>query len=233
MVARHVVSVGVVACALGAVRGQYSESFDADNGLWQTWVQPGSEPPIRHEASGGVGDSGHIAVDLAQIGFQGPLASPLDYIYWSAYLYADDVGVGRFDFRDASVRVQLRGESVDLQSGGLRFYISRYEQDSGLHAIYATADLLSIGDGVWTLNELRLDRLSWVRMVDAGLSLDQVLDEVTEFGFVVTNVAETDADPSGVLHIDSFSTDAPLVPAPAGSALLVGVGLVLAGRRGR
>jgi putative DNA primase/helicase len=67
------VLAGLAGCAAIA-HAQYVQTFDADNGMWQTWVSPGNEPGIAHVATGGVNDSGHVSVNLAGINFEGPLA---------------------------------------------------------------------------------------------------------------------------------------------------------------
>jgi hypothetical protein len=211
------VAVGAV-CA--AAQAQYVQPFDADNGMWQTWVSSGNEPQIDHLPSGGVADSGHVSVDLAGIGFQGPLAPPNEFHYWAAYLYADDLEIGRFDFTDASVGVQLRGEDLDLQSGDLYFYISRYEAPSGANSIFRTETALVPGESSWMDNTLGLSGASWVPMVENGFTLGEVLAEATEFGFVVAGVGASDDDPSGVLGIDEFRTDAPRIPSPATAGVL-------------
>jgi hypothetical protein len=223
----------VVASCLSTADGQYAESFDTDHGGWQTWVRSGDEPPINHADTGGVGGSGHVFVNLASIGFQGPLSSPNDYIYWAAYLYAEDSGIGRFDMSQATVSLSARGDQIDLQSGELYLYISRYDQDTGENAIFRADTPVTIGTTNWAANSFDLAAVSWVEMVQNGFFLSEVLAEVTEFGFVVAGVAQTDDDPSGTLRIDEFQTDAPLIPAPATGLVALAGTAGLATRRRR
>ncbi len=224
------VLAGLAGCAAIA-HAQYVQTFDANNGMWQTWVSPGNEPGIAHVATGGVNNSGHVSVDLAGINFEGPLASPNEYIYWTAYLYADDLGVGRFDFSNAAVDVQTRGNGIDVQSGGVFFYINRYEVSTNEYSIFRTAEALTVNEGVWTNTSLDLSSMTWVSMVENGFTLSEVLSEATEFGFVVAGVGAMDDDPSGVLDLDEFSTDAVWIPAPGVVGLLAIAGVMGLRRR--
>jgi len=222
----------LVALSDGSAWAAYQQNWDADAGQWQYWVSPGDEPGVEHHAQGGVADSGHISVNLADVGWQGPLDPPINYLYWTAYYYNQDSGPGPMDFTGADISVYACGENVELQNGELYFYLGRFNADLSQYAQYRTQTPVSIGQGNWQLNAwtLSTDAADWQRISGNAFTFADVVSHAGEFGFVITGVP-TGPDPSGVIKLDEFDTDAVLVPAPATLGLLAAAGTMAWRRR--
>jgi hypothetical protein len=227
------VTVAVMLWSPSAWAG-YSEDWNADNGQWQYWRGHGNEPAVQYVPSGGVANSGHMAVDLAMVGWHGPLPSPIDYLYWAAYYYAEDNGLGRLDFTDASVSFYAFGDNLALLDGQLHFYVQRWDQDTGEASLFRANAAVAIGEGSWQFNDwvVSSNTADWERVSGNDFTLTEVLTKATEFGFVITGVLDG-PNPSGMLKLDEFATDALIIPEPAALAL-GGLGLTgLVARRKR
>lgn len=212
--------------SLGIAGAAYTESWDDGAGSWRYWAGTLNEPEVSTVATGGQ-SGGYATVDLDQVLDWGPVPAPVHYVYWPLYLYPGDLQAGTTcDFTGASAQIFVNGNGVDLRSGELYFYVSRYDPETDDYRLMRTNSPLTVGDGTWAENSFSIsgNEADWTLIQEDGpdpFTVGETLVGATEFGFVITGVLESEENPTGILNFDEFSTTAAVIPEPLASWLLL------------
>jgi len=223
--------VGVVMALATNAFGGYSEPWETGANDWLDGQVP--PQPVTHVMGGGVGGGNHVMVDLATDVPAWKKSPTVDWMYFPNWYSTLDTGEHQLDFTGADVSIDVRGENVDLASGSLYFFVG-WTDEAGTSAYYRHNTALTVGVSDWAHSSINCgtDDTDWTLMDESGTppSFAAVLAAPNEYGFTITDVLDTDPDPSGDLHFDNFNTDARSIAEPAGLGVL---GLTLLGWRRR
>jgi len=228
---------GVPAPALAEYKEDWNSAVLRNNN-WRYFVEgapDNGEVQMPWQATGGVGDTGHVQCPLAELTQWS--AVPASTNYWPCWTKQDyhsiDLGadeVIRIAIKDVTPPIGTVPGGVDLKGGTIHFWIGEWlpapqPGDPNLMSFFIFDTELSWGDD-WTQNQIVINEKDWTTLVDnQGKSAAQLFDNPQQWGFGILGGT---GDPTGVLGFDAFES---AVPEPTAMTLLVLGSAVLIRRR--
>jgi len=209
-----VLTAGRVDTGTVLVSNKFDDGDSAGWSIYDWWTEGGVAhqyfSPVSLENQGGVGNSGYIWADDSRWGIDWPDVSILCFIIYPRWTGGG--GPENWDLRNAMVSVYLRGESLDLKGGSVRFWVFDSENDGVRYQFMGHP--LSVSEGVWTKNTFVLENdeslwyRSWSGDTTKLTNLDKVLSGVDSYGFSFRQFSYYGGEVTGKLEMDEFSITA-------------------------